>query len=222
MPSAPWYRPVRSAALLLALVAGLGWASGPLARQLLGGAALDFEAALAASAAGIAWAAVLWFCGCLVLALLGRLPGAAGRAARHTAAAVTPALMRRLLEAALGASIAVAATGQVAYAAAGTPGGTSELPRVDRPDRPAAHQPSAPDPDRPGGDREHRKSRASTVRVRRGDTLWAIAAAHLPGTPDDAAIAANWPRWYAANRHVIGSDPNLILPGQRLRPPKPG
>lgn len=39
-----------------------------------------------------------------------------------------------------------------------------------------------------------------------GDTLSGIAAAH--GT--------TWQRLYAANRQVIGDDPDLILPGQRL------
>jgi hypothetical protein len=43
-------------------------------------------------------------------------------------------------------------------------------------------------------------------RVRSGDTLSGIAAAH--GT--------TWKKLYAVNRPVIGADPNLILPGQRL------
>ncbi|MGQ4420072.1 transglycosylase family protein [Streptomyces sp. SAS_269] len=42
--------------------------------------------------------------------------------------------------------------------------------------------------------------------VREGDTLSAIAARH--GT--------TWQRIYAANRNVIGDDPNLIVPGRRL------
>ncbi|MFD9906236.1 transglycosylase family protein [Streptomyces sp. NPDC059063] len=42
--------------------------------------------------------------------------------------------------------------------------------------------------------------------VRQGDTLSRIAAAH--GT--------SWQRVYAANQGVIGGDPNLIVPGQRL------
>lgn len=55
--------------------------------------------------------------------------------------------------------------------------------------------------------------------VRRGDSLWAIAAAELgPGAPD-AAVAARWPQWYAANNAVIGPDPELLLPGQVLRAP---
>jgi resuscitation-promoting factor RpfA len=57
------------------------------------------------------------------------------------------------------------------------------------------------------------------VVVRRGDSLWAIAARHLPAGASDAAVATEWPRWYAANRHVVGSDPDHLLPGQRLVPP---
>jgi LysM domain len=55
--------------------------------------------------------------------------------------------------------------------------------------------------------------------VRRGDTLWDIAARHLGPTASDAEIARDWPRWYAANRAVIGSDPNLLRPGQLLGAP---
>ena len=57
------------------------------------------------------------------------------------------------------------------------------------------------------------------VTVHRGDSLWAVAARHLgPGT-SDAQIAREWPRWYAANRDVVGDDPDLLVAGQQLRPP---
>lgn len=57
------------------------------------------------------------------------------------------------------------------------------------------------------------------VVVKPGDTLWSIAATELGpnATPED--IAARWPAWYAANRELIGPDPDLILPGQVLRIP---
>lgn len=42
--------------------------------------------------------------------------------------------------------------------------------------------------------------------VREGDTLSGIAVRR--GT--------SWQRIYAANRSVIGADPDLIVPGQRL------
>jgi hypothetical protein len=92
----------------------------------------------------------------------------------------------------------------------------------------------APRHDRPPpSERSHRASRVglvaasprravdidSAVTVRAGDSLWSIAAAHLGRDATAARIAAAWPRWYAENRRVVGDDPTLILPGQRLHPP---
>jgi resuscitation-promoting factor RpfA len=57
------------------------------------------------------------------------------------------------------------------------------------------------------------------VVVRRGDTLWHIAGRHLGSSASAAEIALEWPRWWHANRNVIGADPDRILPGQLLRPP---
>jgi len=59
-----------------------------------------------------------------------------------------------------------------------------------------------------------------TVLVRRGDTLWAIAARHLGPSATSADIAHEWPLWYQANREEIGADPDLLLPGQVLHPPR--
>ena len=58
------------------------------------------------------------------------------------------------------------------------------------------------------------------VVVHRGDTLWAIAARSLGAGASDAEIAVEWPRWWHANRAVIGSDPDLLQPGTRLTPPR--
>ena len=55
--------------------------------------------------------------------------------------------------------------------------------------------------------------------VRRGDTLWDIARAHLGPDATDAEVAAEWPRWHEANRSVIGADPDVLLPGQVLHAP---
>jgi 4-amino-4-deoxy-L-arabinose transferase-like glycosyltransferase len=66
---------------------------------------------------------------------------------------------------------------------------------------------------RPGVQPEHH------VVVRRGDTLWDIAARHLGPAATDAEIARAWPLWFTANRHVIGPDPDHLRPGQQLRPP---
>lgn len=61
-----------------------------------------------------------------------------------------------------------------------------------------------------------------TVVVSRGDSLWSIAARQLGPMASDVDIAFHWPKWYAANRHVIGDDPGLLVPGQILQPPPPG
>lgn len=59
--------------------------------------------------------------------------------------------------------------------------------------------------------------------VVRGESLWRIAAATLDVPTDDrasnAAVARFWPKIYERNRPVIGDDPNLIFPGQRLEIP---
>lgn len=69
----------------------------------------------------------------------------------------------------------------------------------------------------PSGQRDQ-PGRTEVV-VRAGDTLWSIAAGHLPAGSTRAAVAAAWPRWYAANRAVIGADPDHLRPGQRLVAP---
>jgi nucleoid-associated protein YgaU len=63
------------------------------------------------------------------------------------------------------------------------------------------------------------------VVVAAGDSLWAIAAQRLASSatqgsvPTLRAIDRSWPRWHAANRDVIGPDPDLLHPGQRLQHP---
>ena len=56
-----------------------------------------------------------------------------------------------------------------------------------------------------------------TYTVRPGDTLWAVAAAHLrPAWRSPAVIDRYWRQVYGANRAVVGPDPDLIHPGTRL------
>lgn len=57
------------------------------------------------------------------------------------------------------------------------------------------------------------------VTVKRGDSLWKIAARHLGPAASAESTAIAWHRWYLANREVVGDDPDLIYPGQRLRAP---
>lgn len=59
------------------------------------------------------------------------------------------------------------------------------------------------------------------VRVRRGDSLWAIASRRLPSGATDAAVTRAWHRLAAANTDRV-SDPDLIFPGTVLRVPDLG
>ncbi|MEV6396958.1 transglycosylase family protein [Streptomyces sp. NPDC051907] len=81
-----------------------------------------------------------------------------------------------------------------------------------KPAKPAAKtraaKPAAPAkaPERASGHTQRGAARGDDYTVRSGDTLSGIAAAH----------GADWRGVYAANKAVIGDDPNLIVPGQRL------
>ncbi|WP_371164314.1 hypothetical protein ABYF32_00905 [Buchananella felis] len=59
------------------------------------------------------------------------------------------------------------------------------------------------------------ESAARVHLVAPGESLWSISAELLPGA-SDAQIDEAWRAIYAFNRAQIGSDPNLILPGQHL------
>ena len=55
---------------------------------------------------------------------------------------------------------------------------------------------------------QHVRNKVTTYVVKTGDTLWAIAIHfHIKG---------GWPTLYHANGHTVGSNPNLIYPGQHL------
>lgn len=60
-----------------------------------------------------------------------------------------------------------------------------------------------------------------SIRVRPGDCLWTIAEERLGPRAGVAEVAAYWQRMYSLNRDVIGPDPDVVLPGQRLQLPSP-
>lgn len=60
---------------------------------------------------------------------------------------------------------------------------------------------------------------APEVVVVRGDSLWSIAARHLPAGSTDRQVAEAVERWYATNARVVGADPDLVRPGQVLVAP---
>lgn len=69
-----------------------------------------------------------------------------------------------------------------------------------------------------GGDSGHT---TGTVAVLAGDTLWDIVRSQLGSNASDIDVALEWPRWYEANKAVIGQNPDVLLPGQVLQPPSP-
>jgi len=140
---------------------------------------------------------------------------------------LTPLAARQALRLALGLAVAAGpaaaasgvgtahATGPVTRTATASPDGLPDL------DRPAGAPPAAEPRAEPGIPNRATAPQRRVVVVRPGDTLWAIAAERLGPGARDCDIAAEWPRWYTANRAQIGPDPDLLMPGQRLRRPAP-
>ena len=202
---------VWAAASLLAALVG-----GSLAPHLAGAVAappppsrFDAWLVVCCEAAALAVGGWLW-----LLVTLVALE-AAGRAPRRRG---VPRRLRRLVLAACGAGL-VGGLVAPAYAAPPSP----PLEGLPLPDRATGRPVAVVDEDaapgravvaRPPGERT-----ARTVRVVPGDTLWGLATADLPADATPAAVDERWRTIHAANREVIGADPDLILPGQQLRLP---
>lgn len=210
--------------LLSWLLPDLADATSTIARHELG--QQPFEQLLlwlgsAAAALGATW---LW--GVTTLVTIQ-----AARGCQAPTAGVPP-VVRRVVLAACGVALA----GGVAAPAGATPGDL----HLDSVGSPAvATLDGLPLPDRPDGrigggiTRTHlvlrlgpapqaaTKHPPQQVTLHAGDTLWGIAAAQLGPAADRAAIQVQWHRIYAANRAVIGTDPDLVHPGQHLRLPAP-
>jgi resuscitation-promoting factor RpfA len=194
-------------------------------------------------AAAVVSLAGLWL-GVGLLALLSEaLPGAAGRVADVLARRTLPAGLYRLCIGAVGVSILVGPTTASATAVGvERPPGVTEVGAVVDPPppawptggqvlppawpqgtNPAATSPATPlpqirrvppAPQASNGPRPH-----SEVTVRPGDSLWLIAVRRLGAGATPSQIDAVWREWYAANRALIGADPNVIHPGQVLVDP---
>ncbi len=178
--------------------------------------------------------------------LLARPPDRRGTSPSPRSRTLRPWLVRRLVAGLLGVaafatvSPAEAATSPLpaptaisvlAVAAGDRPAAGVSVP-VDRPAPQVAWSPAAPVRHQTAlraasttlvtGAQRGEARTVDDVTVRRGDSLWSIAARHLAdtGRPHRMAdVAREWPRWWAANGHTIGSDPDQLLPGQRLVPP---
>lgn len=160
----------------------------------------------------------LWLVTTVVVgeALSGRADGTAGRGARGVPRAVRAAVL---------AACGVALVVPVGAASAAEPSHPSQalhgLPMPDRATSTAAWGAAALRSAAAPADRDDAAPAraARTHVVRTGDTLWSLAAADLSPTADANDVTRRWHRLHQLNRAVIGDDPDLIHPGQRLHLP---
>ena len=233
----------RAALLVISLTGGSALTASTAvgAWRLLPGS-LDPGAApaqlLVAAAAALAALGSGWLTLTMLLAAAARLPGSLGGRCARLRDRYAPAVVQRWAAVVLGASVtAVVLPGTAATAAqvAGPSPGWS--PSTGGPGDRSADREVLPEAPRPGwvpnrpapGPRADadlltghtRRGGDHAVVVLRGDSLWGIAAARLGAGASAAEIARSWPRWYEANREVIGENPDDLRPGTRLRPPAP-
>lgn len=189
-----------------------------------------------------AWACTGWLCLVAALEHGARLPGTVGRLTAQAVRRVAPSSVRTLVRMAVGASFAASVlAGPAAHAEDRPPivaGSSSDsldwpgvapvtapvtappadpAPSATADPRPAVVPTSAPDsaPDSAADSAPD----SSHVVVHPGDSLWGIARHALGPAATEAQVAAVWPRWWAANRSVVGDHPDLIHPGDRLAAP---
>lgn len=175
------------------------------------------DAAVVAGCAWLAWALAGYLAVATAAVAIARLVGGAGRVGR-TVRRLAPAQLRRAVEAVVTTGVAATIVGSTAAGvavAAPSPVTVSERAPL------VAGSPL----DWPGlvvtapTHRPERSRSGAGVVVAPGDTLWRIAARALGPRASGAAITEAWHAWYDTNRAVIGPDPSLIRPGQRLLAP---
>jgi hypothetical protein len=202
--------------LTATLAAGslLAWLLPVLGSSLVSPPPADrFEEWLVAGCGAVAVAAAGW-----LWLLVSLVVVEAATATRSCRRGIPPGL-RRLVLAACGAGLVGGLAGPVHATVPPSP--LDGLPLPDRASSAAAaHVPRDRSAPGPVVDRNERAV-ARIVRVAPGDTLWDLAETRLPGNASDADVDAHWRVIHARNRSVIGSDPDLILPGQRLQLPPP-
>lgn len=177
--------------------------------------ALRFDEALVAGAHGVLVLAVAW--GGLLLGAAVVETTTRGRV-RALARVGCPVAWRPVLLTGLG--VAMSLGGVVVGPAQATS-------REEGPPRPAPATgllpvPTRPVDDRPGSARLLRDAAPEpVVTVAPGDSLWGLARARLGDEASPAHVQALTLALHRANRAVVGPDPDLIHPGQRLRVPVP-
>lgn len=191
------------------------------------------DSAVAVGCAWLAWALAGYLAIAVAATAAAHLLSARGTAAR-VASCIAPRALRRMVDAAvtLGTTAAVISSTVSASAAAAPVShvATARLPdnatagsALDWPGLSAEHHHHRHPHDDAGvvsgGHAARPAAPAGDVVVQPGDTMWSIAARRLGPNASGSAITAAWHAWYAANRSVIGSNPSLIQPGQRLTAP---
>lgn len=250
--------PRRDRGMVIALVAADAatlWLARPDVRGLIGDLAHPRRWVAAAGSDGAAavlaqtglWLCALWMAIAVLSVAASRLPGLLGELASAFAVQAVPAVMRRSIAGAVGASIflaPLAASAATPDRAASPPASASASAFGAAPDATSAatSAPASPfgdaswawpttssTPQHTDGDPvpapvpwPHGSSGpppTAEITVHRGDSLWAIAARRLGPDADAHQIATVSKQWYQANRHAIGPDPSLIHPGQHLHEP---
>lgn len=216
-------------------VTGLAWLAGELAglrsTVVAGRTDAGFDQLVVWTAAVAAAAAVCWLWLVTTAVVVTALRGRPARTVRGC-----PDWLRRLVLAGCGLAIVGGVTGPTLAAdPSPDPPALSGLALPDRasvdrrqvqPQDQRRDQPHLPR-DRAGTRGQEDPRRAGvpsprdteTVRVRPGDSLWRIAESLLPDQAPDREVARLATVLHRANRDVIGADPDLILPDQRLRVP---
>jgi nucleoid-associated protein YgaU len=166
-----------------------GMSMGWIGDQIVALRGDDFPAAVLALISLVTVLVGTW---ALLVAAIASIPGLRG-----LAIAFTPRVLRGVLFAGVAGALTVPATHADDRGVDG----------LRLPDRPLVSGAVAP------------AEKQSTVLVQSGDTLWAIARGRLGPEADASTTAHAVDRWHDANREVIGPDPDLIHPGQRLAPP---
>lgn len=170
----------------------------------------SFNDLITAAGACLLVGCAVWSILICIAALLEAVTAGRLRATRWVAC---PPTVRQALLAGLGvALVATPVQAQTVPGSRATTTGPSSGPSTGA-TRP---EPALPVPARPLGG----ASRPTLV-VQSGDNLWRLAQTGLPGSAPAPQIARRVEVLHRANHMVIGPDPDLILPGQRLVTPPP-
>lgn len=186
----------------------LGPEAGDAARDVSG---LDFDRSLAAGATLLLVALSIWALTCIALSLASERAAAA----RVLARLITPRFVRRALFLGAAGALAIGPASAAHDAGQGTAAPvksvvSQSLDGLHLPDRPVGTTTAASAATTPG---------PRVITVRRGDTLWSIAARDLRPDANNAEIVEATKRWHDVNHAVIGTDPNVIFPDQQLTSP---